>query len=66
MNENDKVKNLILQTINNLNINMNYLDLIEFDLKNLICVSETLTSNKLIWKAGEILRELSRKVKYRR
>ena len=66
MNENDQIKNLILQTINNISINMNNLNLSEFDLKNLICISETLSSNKLIWKAGEILRELTRKVKYGR
>ncbi len=55
---NDKINHLILQTINDLNIIMNYLDLLEEDVKNLICISETLTSNRLIWKAGETVTQL--------
>lgn len=58
MKQHDKVNHLILQTIDELNIIMNFLNLMNYNLKNLICISETLTSNKLIWKAGELLRDL--------
>ncbi|MHA1150761.1 MAG: GTPase [Promethearchaeota archaeon] len=66
MKETDQINHLILQTRKELNIIMNFLDLEEFHIKNLILISETLTSNKLIWKAGEISRLLNKKIKYRR
>ncbi|TFG21914.1 MAG: hypothetical protein EU533_04870 [Promethearchaeota archaeon] len=66
MKETDQINHLILQTREELNIIMNFLDLEEFKLKNLILISETLTSNKLIWKAGDISRVLNKKIKYGR
>ena len=66
MNEEDKINHLILQTKNNTNVILNNLNLSEKGFKNLICISETLTSSTLIWTAGEISRELNKKIKYNR
>jgi GTPase SAR1 family protein len=63
MKSNDRINHLILQTVNELNIIMNYLDLLEEDMKNLICISETLNSNRLIWKAGEMVTKLRKAIK---
>ncbi len=60
---NDKIDHLILQTQKHYNIILKYLELSEYDLKNLICISETLNSNKLIWLVGEISLQLNRMYK---
>lgn len=59
MRDNDKIDHLILQTQKNYTIIMKNLELIEYDLKNIICISETLNSNKLIWLIGEISVQLN-------
>ena len=58
----DQINYLMLQTGNQLNIIINFLDFEEFKLKDLILISETLTSNELIWKAGEIINSLKKKL----
>ena len=63
MNENDKVNHLILQTVNKVSVILYNLNQAKNGLKNIICISETLTSNKLIWNAGEISRELNKKIR---
>ena len=50
---NDKIEHLILSS-SNFNIIMNSLNYKKFSLKNLICLSETLSANKLIWIIGQI------------
>ena len=50
---NDKIEHLILSS-SNINIIMNSLNYQKFSLKNLICLSETLSANKLIWIIGQI------------
>ena len=50
---NDKIEHLILSS-SNFNIIMNSLNYQKFRLKNLICLSETLSANKLIWIIGQI------------
>ena len=49
----DKIDHLILSS-SNFNIIMNNLNYQKFSLKNLICLSETLSANKLIWIIGQI------------
>ena len=49
-----KIEHLILSSSNSLNLIMNNLNYHKSGLKNLICVSETLSSNKLIWLIGQI------------
>ncbi|TFF97585.1 MAG: hypothetical protein EU547_03940 [Promethearchaeota archaeon] len=65
LKSNDIINHLMLQTINGLNVIMNYLDLYEDDMKNLICISETLKSNDLIWKAGKMVTELRKKIRFK-
>ncbi len=50
---NEKIEHLILSS-SNINIIMNSLNYQKFSLKNLICFSETLSANKLIWTIGQI------------
>jgi hypothetical protein len=57
MAENDKIQHLILSS-SNFNIIMNNLNYQKFGLKNLICLSESLSANKLIWTIGQIRLEL--------
>jgi len=59
MRANDKIDHLILQTQNNYNIIMKHLELLDYNLKSIICISETLSSNKLIWLVGEIALQLN-------
>ncbi len=63
---NDDINHLILQTKENFNIIVRNLNLSEINVKNLICISETLNSNKLISMVGEIWRELTKKLRYNR
>ena len=51
--KNNKIKQLIISS-SNINIIMNNLNYQKFSLKNLICLSETLSANKLIWTIGQI------------
>ena len=53
MTKNDKIEHLILSS-SNINIIMNSLNYQKFGLKNLICLSETLSANKLILTIGQI------------
>ncbi len=62
MKQNDKIKHFVLQTLDDMSIVFYFLNLLKKDLKNVVLISETLTSNKLIWKAGIISRELYNKV----
>ena len=55
---NDKINHLILSSSNNFNIIMNNLNYHRFGLKNLICLSESLSANKLIWLTGQIRKDL--------
>jgi len=50
---NDKIEHLILSS-SIINIIMNRLNYQKFGLKNLICLSESLSANKLIWMIGQI------------
>ena len=63
---NNEINHLILQTRENFNIIVRNLNLSEINVKNIICISETLNSNKLIAIAGEIWRELVKKLRYNR
>ncbi|MFX1571059.1 MAG: hypothetical protein ACFFCV_22190 [Promethearchaeota archaeon] len=53
MVKNDKIEHLILSS-SNINIIMNNLNYEKFNLKNIICFSETLSANKLIWLIGQL------------
>lgn len=55
-----KIEHLIISSSNGLNIIMINLTVSRFNIKNLICISENLSSNKLILLGGEIRTELSR------
>ncbi len=57
MAKNDRIEHLILSS-SNFNIIMNNLNYQKFYLKNLICFSETLSANKLIWTIGQIRSKL--------
>ncbi len=54
MSSNSKIEHLIISGQNDLNIILNNLNLSQFEIKNLICISETLSANKLIWMIGQI------------
>ncbi|MEE9376453.1 MAG: hypothetical protein V3V33_00270 [Candidatus Lokiarchaeia archaeon] len=51
---NSRIEHLILSSSNKFNLIMNNLNYEKFGLKNLICLSETLSSNKLIWLIGQV------------
>jgi len=53
------IDHLILSSLNNFNLIMNNLNFRKHNLKNLICLSETLGSNKLIWAVGVIRQKLN-------
>ncbi len=54
MTSSEDIKHLILSGSNNLNIIMKSLNFAKFNLKNLACISKSLSANKLIWLTGEI------------
>ncbi|MHA1191158.1 MAG: ADP-ribosylation factor-like protein [Promethearchaeota archaeon] len=54
LSNNSKIEHLILSGQNNLNLILNNLNLSQFEIKNLICISESLSANKLIWMVGQI------------
>ena len=54
MSKDGTINHLILSGSNNINIIMNNLNLSKFGLKNLICLSESQSANKLISLIGEI------------
>ena len=58
MTKNGNIDHLILSSYDNLNIIMNNTNLSKFSLKYLICISETITVNKLIWLVGQIRTKL--------
>ncbi|MFX1594139.1 MAG: ADP-ribosylation factor-like protein [Promethearchaeota archaeon] len=53
MSTKDNIEHLILSS-SNINIIMNNLNYQKFGLKNIICLSEVLSANKLIWIIGQI------------
>ncbi len=55
-----KIDNLIISSSNGINIIMINLNFPRYNLKDLICTSENLSSDKLIWLAGELKNELSK------
>jgi len=61
---NDDISHLVLQTKDNFNIVVRNLYLSKINLKNLICMSETINPNQLIMIAGEIWQELVKKLKF--
>jgi len=54
MSNNGNIEHLILSGQNELSLILNNLNLGKYELKNLICISESLTANKLIWMIGQI------------
>jgi len=58
MTKSSNIDHLILSSYDNLNIIMNNTNLSKFSLKYLICISETITVNKLIWLVGQIRTKL--------
>jgi len=58
MTKSGNIDHLILSSYDNLNIIMNNTNLSKFSLKYLICLSETITVNKLIWLVGQIRTKL--------
>ena len=54
MSNNDNIEHLIISGKADLNIIMKNLDTFHYKIKNLICISETLSANKLIWITGQI------------
>jgi len=54
MSSNSKIEHLIISGQNDLNIILNNLNLRQFEIKNLICISETQSANKLILMVGQI------------
>jgi hypothetical protein len=54
MSNKDNVNHVIISSENNLQIILNNIKFTTFGLKNLICISETLSANKLIWIVGQI------------
>jgi len=58
MTKSGNIDRLILSSYDNLNIIMNNTNLSKFNLKYLICISETVTANKLIWLVGQIRSKL--------
>ncbi|KKM78306.1 hypothetical protein LCGC14_1361340, partial [marine sediment metagenome] len=57
--EESKIDHLMISSSNGLNIIMINLNLPRYNLKELICTSENLSSDKLIWLAGELKNDLS-------
>lgn len=54
MSNNGNIEHLILSGQNELSLILNNLNMSKFEIKNLICISESLTANKLIWMIGQI------------
>ncbi len=63
MDASNKIKNFMLTTFNNFNVMMQNLELSGYQLKNIVCISGELNTNKLIWTVGEITREIIKKLK---
>ncbi|KKN63562.1 hypothetical protein LCGC14_0500860, partial [marine sediment metagenome] len=55
-----KIDHLMISSSNGLNIIMINLNLPRYNLKDLICTSENLSSDKLIWLVGELKNDLSK------
>ncbi len=60
MLEKENISHLIISSTKALNIIMNHLNLSNYNLNNLIVMSETLSANKLIFLAGKIRGKLNR------
>ena len=54
MAKKDNVNHVIISSLSDLNIILNNIRFTSFGLKNLICISENLSANKLIWIVGQI------------
>ncbi len=54
MAKKEKVNHVIISSLSGLNIILNNINFTLFGLKNLICISESLSANKLIWIVGQI------------
>lgn len=63
MKANDKIEHLMLSTFDEFNIIMKNLELSDYGLKNLVCISGTLAANKLIWAMGDVSRLVTKKIK---
>ncbi len=60
MSINDNIDYMILSSLKNFNIIMKFLNLSNYDLKNLILISETISINQLIEFCEEIKSTLNR------
>lgn len=54
MSNNSNIEHLIISGQKDLSLILNNLNMSKFELKNLICISESLSANKLIWITGQI------------
>lgn len=54
MAKKENVNHVIISSLSDLNIILNNVRFTSFGLKNLICISESLSANKLIWTVGDI------------
>ncbi len=52
--DHDKLEHVIISSVNNLNIIMKYLQITQYDLKNIILISQSLSANRLILLIGKI------------
>ncbi len=56
MTNNDKIEHIIITSTNKLNIILKRLNFKKFELKNVVCISQELSANKLIWLTGQLQR----------
>lgn len=54
MSNNSNIEHMIISGQNNFNLILSDLHMSKFELKSLICISESLSTNKLIWLMGQI------------
>lgn len=59
MTSKDEISHLIISGKKNMNIIMNNLNITKFNMNNLICISESLSANKLITLAGKVRLEIN-------
>jgi len=57
---NDNIDYLFLSSLKEFNVILKYLNLLKFNIKNLILISETINVNNLIFLSGEMNRELNK------
>ena len=63
MKANDKIDHFMLSTFDQFNIVMKNLELSDYGLKNLVCISGTLAANKLIWTMGDVSMQITKKIR---